>query len=87
MTVAEKSELLEKIDNALESVRPHLRVDGGDIEVVKLFIGGRPTQAQFEQGVVDRGFIANRRHGEGEKQAVADLFIGKFHFLIKVSPR
>ena len=36
MTVAEKSELLEKIDNALESVRPHLRVDGGDIEVVNV---------------------------------------------------
>ena len=34
MTVTEKSELIEQIDKALESVRPHLRVDGGDVEVV-----------------------------------------------------
>lgn len=34
MSVAEKSELLEKIDAALESVRPHLKVDGGNVEVV-----------------------------------------------------
>lgn len=34
MSVTEKSELLEKIDAALESVRPHLKVDGGNVEVV-----------------------------------------------------
>lgn len=34
MSVAEKSQLLEKINSALETVRPHLKVDGGDVEVV-----------------------------------------------------
>ncbi len=34
MSVTEKSELLERIDMALESVRPHLKVDGGNVEVV-----------------------------------------------------
>ena len=34
MSVTEKSQLMERIDAALESVRPHLRVDGGDVEVV-----------------------------------------------------
>jgi len=28
------SELLERVDAALESVRPHLKVDGGNVEVV-----------------------------------------------------
>jgi len=36
MSVAEKSQLLEQIDSALESVRPHLKVDGGDVEVVDI---------------------------------------------------
>lgn len=34
MSVTEKSELIERIDAALESVRPHLKVDGGNVEVV-----------------------------------------------------
>lgn len=34
MSVMEKSELMEKIDAALEAVRPHLKVDGGNVEVV-----------------------------------------------------
>ncbi len=34
MSVTEKSELLERIDAALDSVRPHLKVDGGNVEVV-----------------------------------------------------
>lgn len=29
-----KAEILSKIDSALEDVRPHLKVDGGDVEVV-----------------------------------------------------
>ena len=32
--MSEKEQLLERINQALESVRPHLKVDGGDIEVV-----------------------------------------------------
>ena len=34
MSVTEMSELLERVDAALESVRPHLMVDGGNVEVV-----------------------------------------------------
>jgi Fe-S cluster biogenesis protein NfuA len=34
MSVIEKSELIERVDAALESVRPHLEVDGGNVEVV-----------------------------------------------------
>ncbi|MFN7116532.1 MAG: NifU family protein [Saprospiraceae bacterium] len=30
----EKSQLLERIDAALDDVRPHLAVDGGNVEVV-----------------------------------------------------
>lgn len=34
MTVEEKTSLVKKIDEALDSVRPHLAADGGNIEVV-----------------------------------------------------
>lgn len=34
MLVEEKSKLIAQIDEALNNVRPHLRVDGGDVEVV-----------------------------------------------------
>lgn len=34
MSASEKEVLLQKIDLALNDVRPHLRVDGGDVEVV-----------------------------------------------------
>jgi len=34
MSVAEKKELIDRIDAALEDVRPHLAVDGGDVEVI-----------------------------------------------------
>ncbi|MFK7937041.1 MAG: NifU family protein [Saprospiraceae bacterium] len=34
MTNEEKTDLLAAIDNALEDVRPHLKVDGGDVELV-----------------------------------------------------
>lgn len=36
MEVTDKQQLLERIESALSSVRPHLRVDGGDVEVVEL---------------------------------------------------
>ena len=29
-------ELIERIDKALDSIRPHLAVDGGDVEVVEV---------------------------------------------------
>jgi Fe-S cluster biogenesis protein NfuA len=32
----DKNELILKADKALDEVRPHLRVDGGDIEIVEL---------------------------------------------------
>ena len=34
MSVTEMSELLERVDAALESVRPHLKGDGVNVEVV-----------------------------------------------------
>ena len=34
--MTDKQELLDRIENALSTVRPHLRVDGGDVEVVEL---------------------------------------------------
>jgi len=34
MPVAEKQALLTRIDTALDDVRPHLAVDGGNVEVV-----------------------------------------------------
>ncbi len=34
MQTTERQELLERVDLALESVRPHLAIDGGNVEVV-----------------------------------------------------
>lgn len=34
MSEAQKQELLKKIDAAVEDLRPHLAVDGGNIEIV-----------------------------------------------------
>ena len=34
MSTVDKQEWLEKINQALEEVRPHLAVDGGNVEVV-----------------------------------------------------
>ncbi len=34
--MTDKQEMLDRIEDALSSVRPHLRVDGGDVEVVEL---------------------------------------------------
>lgn len=36
MSHSEKKELLERVDAALDDVRPHLAVDGGDVEVVDI---------------------------------------------------
>jgi Fe-S cluster biogenesis protein NfuA len=36
MSTTEKSELLERVDRALDDVRPHLAVDGGNVEVVDI---------------------------------------------------
>lgn len=32
--MTDKQQLLERIETALSAVRPHLRVDGGDVELV-----------------------------------------------------
>ncbi|GAB4491623.1 MAG: hypothetical protein OHK0019_12120 [Saprospiraceae bacterium] len=34
--MTDKQELLERIEDALSTVRPHLHVDGGDVELVDL---------------------------------------------------
>lgn len=31
-----KEELLKQVESALDSVRPHLKTDGGDVEVVEI---------------------------------------------------
>ena len=36
MNTTEKSELIQKIESALDSVRPHLAVDGGNVELVEV---------------------------------------------------
>ncbi len=36
MSVQEKEQLLAQIDTALNDIRPHLAVDGGNIEVVDI---------------------------------------------------
>ena len=36
MLKIDKSELIKKIDKALDDVRPHLAVDGGNIEVLEV---------------------------------------------------
>ena len=36
MSTSEKKELLQRIDLALNDVRPHLKVDGGNVEVVDI---------------------------------------------------
>lgn len=34
MSSAEKQELITQLDAALDDLRPHLKVDGGDVEIV-----------------------------------------------------
>ena len=36
MGSTEKKQLIDRIEDALSSVRPHLKVDGGDVEVVDI---------------------------------------------------
>ena len=34
MSTSEKQELIQQLDAALDDLRPHLKVDGGDVEIV-----------------------------------------------------
>lgn len=34
MSVSEKEALIQRVDEALDDVRPHLAVDGGNVEVI-----------------------------------------------------
>lgn len=36
MSLTDKNILIARVDAALEDVRPHLKVDGGDVEVVDI---------------------------------------------------
>jgi Fe-S cluster biogenesis protein NfuA len=36
MVASEKKKLLERVDDALEVIRPHLAVDGGNVEVIDI---------------------------------------------------
>lgn len=36
VNTASSIDLLERVEKALDSMRPHLRVDGGDVEVVEI---------------------------------------------------
>lgn len=36
MSESDKSTLLQKVDRALDEIRPHLAVDGGNVEVVDI---------------------------------------------------
>ncbi len=36
MSIENKKELMQKVDTALETVRPHLAVDGGNVELVDI---------------------------------------------------
>jgi Fe-S cluster biogenesis protein NfuA len=36
MTLSKKKELIEAIDKALDDVRPHLAIDGGNVEVMDI---------------------------------------------------
>lgn len=36
MEVQEKRQILQEIESALDGIRPHLAVDGGDVEVVEV---------------------------------------------------
>jgi Fe-S cluster biogenesis protein NfuA len=36
MVLTDKATLLERVEEALQTIRPHLNVDGGDVEVVEI---------------------------------------------------
>lgn len=36
MSITEKAKLLQEVESALDTIRPHLAVDGGNIEVVDI---------------------------------------------------
>ncbi|MEM6379180.1 MAG: NifU family protein [Bacteroidota bacterium] len=52
MSSEQKTSLLSKIDEALDTVRPHLAVDGGDVELVDV----------DETGVVKIKWLGNCRN-------------------------
>jgi Fe-S cluster biogenesis protein NfuA len=39
MAVADYADLLERIDHALDDIRPHLVIDGGNVEIVEVTPG------------------------------------------------
>jgi Fe-S cluster biogenesis protein NfuA len=49
MLSSEKEQLLQAIDSALDAVRPHLAVDGGNVEVVDV----------TEEGIVQVKWLGN----------------------------
>lgn len=36
MSIAEKDQLITRVEKALDNIRPHLAIDGGNIEVVNI---------------------------------------------------
>lgn len=36
MQITERQELRERVNHALDTVRPHLAIDGGDVEIVEV---------------------------------------------------
>jgi Fe-S cluster biogenesis protein NfuA len=36
MSIEEKDQLIQKVESALDDVRPHLKVDGGNVELVEI---------------------------------------------------
>lgn len=36
MLAIDKQELFERVNKALDTIRPHLKVDGGDIEIIDI---------------------------------------------------
>ncbi len=62
MSLTEKQALLQRIDSALDDVRPHLAVDGGNVEVKIKWLGAcegcsmtsMTMRAGIEQAIISR---------------------------------
>ncbi len=52
MAIEQKTDLLTKIDEALDTIRPHLAVDGGNVELLDV----------NEEGVVKIKWLGNCRN-------------------------